>query len=611
MCGILAYISNKEISPKKQLIIKNLMKSRGPDNQAYKKLSFGKKNLHLFHSRLSILDLNKRSNQPYYFKNYVMIFNGEIYNFKYLKDKINHNNKFNTLSDTEVILYYYDLYKDKCFKYFEGMWSIIIYDLNNEKIIVSRDRFGEKPLFVYKDKDEIIFSSQINYINAIIENSSKFNYQKINSFLHYGYKSLFKKNDTFFEKINHFEKGSILKLDKRGGIEKKKFWKLKINENLNKLSIQENKEYLKKLLIEAVDLRLVSDVPIALNLSGGIDSGAICSISSKILGKKLETFSIIDKDKRYDESEYINATAEDCGVKTNLIKLNTNTDFLNLLHESVNYNHYPVFTITNLIQYYLSSYVNKKGFKVTLSGSGADEIYGGYYDHYLMLFNEIKKDKVKLKKYLSKWKKIIKPNLRNKYFKRHDLFFKNSNYREYVYDNFENNKKFCLKKLSYDFKEKKYFNNLLKNRMANELFHENVPIFMHSEDLNSMKFSIENRSPFLDTKLIEHLYSLNGSHLLNDCKNKFLLRSTLKGILNEKVLNLSVKSGFNASILNLFNLQSKKFINFLKKDSEIYDYVNKSKIIQLSKNTKILKNNGYNKFLFSFISLKTFMDRFN
>ena len=144
--------------------------------------------------------------------------------------------------------------------------------------------------------------------------------------------------------------------------------------------------------------------------------------------------------------------------------------------------------------------------------------------------------------------------------------------------------------------------------MANELFHENVPIFMHSEDLNSMKFSIENRSPFLDTKLIEHLYSLNGSHLLNDCKNKFLLRSTLKGILNEKVLNLSVKSGFNASILNLFNLQSKKFINFLKKDSEIYDYVNKSKIIQLSKNTKILKNNGYNKFLFSFISLKTFME---
>jgi asparagine synthase (glutamine-hydrolysing) len=612
MCGILAYISNKEISPRKQLNIKNLMKTRGPDNQSYKKINFGKKNLHLFHSRLSILDLNKRSNQPYYFKNYVMIFNGEIYNFKYLKDRINHNNKFNTLSDTEVILYYYDLYKEKCFEFFEGMWSIIIYDFSSEKLIVSRDRFGEKPLFIHKNKDEIIFSSQISYINEILNNSFKFNYQKINSFLHYGYKSLFKKNDTFFKNINHFEKGSILKLDRRGGVEKKKFWKLKINGDLNKLSIQENEDNLKKLLINAVDLRLVSDVPLALNLSGGIDSGAICSISSKILGKKLETFSIIDKDKRYDESEYINATAKDCGVKTNLIKINSNVDFLDLLNDSVNYNHYPVFTITNLIQYYLTSFVKKKGFKVTLSGSGADEIYGGYYDHYLMLFREVeKKDKVKFNRYLSSWKKIIKPNLRNEYFKTHDLFIKNPNNREYVYDNFENNKKFCLKTLRYNFKEKKYFNNLLKNRMANELFHENVPIFMHSEDLNSMKFSIENRSPFLDTKLIEYLFSLSGSHLLNDCKNKFLLRSSLKGILNEKVLNQSMKSGFNASILNLFNFKSKKLIKFLEKDSEIYDYVNKSKIIHLSKNPKILQDNGYSKFMFSFLSIKTFMDRFN
>ena len=205
----------------------------------------------------------------------------------------------------------------------------------------------------------------------------------------------------------------------------------------------------------------------------------------------------------------------------------------------------------------------------------------------------------------------LKPNLRNEYFKTHDLFIKNPNNREYVYDNFENNKKFCLKTLRYNFKEKKYFNNLLKNRMANELFHENVPIFMHSEDLNSMKFSIENRSPFLDTKLIEYLFSLSGSHLLNDCKNKFLLRSSLKGILNEKVLNQSMKSGFNASILNLFNLKSKKLIKFLEKDSEIYDYVNKSKIIHLSKNPKILQDNGYSKFMFSFLSIKTFMDRFN
>ena len=110
MCGILAYISSKEIKQNKILNIKNLMKCRGPDDQSYKQVSFGKQTLHLFHSRLSIQDLNKRSNQPYKFKDYILIFNGEIYNFKELKNKVSNIEKVSP--DTEVILYYYDLYKE-------------------------------------------------------------------------------------------------------------------------------------------------------------------------------------------------------------------------------------------------------------------------------------------------------------------------------------------------------------------------------------------------------------------------------------------------------------------------------------------------------------------
>ena len=359
-------------------------------------------------------------------------------------------------------------------------------------------------------------------------------------------------------------------------------------------------------------MRLVSDVPIALNLSGGIDSGAICSIASKVLGKKLETFSIIDSDKRYNETDLIKKTAKDCGVKTNLIKLEKNVDFFDILKKSTNFNNYPVFTITNLIQYHLSSFVKNKGFKVSLSGSGADEIYGGYYDHYLMIFSELKRsDPRKLKEYKDIWSRNIKPNLRNKDFIKYDLFFKNHNFREYVYDNFDNNKKFCLNKLKYEFKEKFFFKSLLKNRMANELFHENVPMFMHSEDLNSMQFSIENRSPFLDTNLIQYLFNVKGEHLLSKCENKYILRSCLKGILNKEVLNQKMKSGFNASILSLFNFDNEKMIDFLNQDSEVYNFVNKSKIKSLIKNKNLLRQNGYSKFLFSFLSLKTFMDRFN
>ena len=610
MCGILVYISNKEINKNKILNIKNLMRCRGPDDQSYKKIPFDKKKIHLFHSRLSIQDLNKRSNQPYIFKDYVLIFNGEIYNFKELKNKV--SKKFKTSSDTEVILYYYHLYKEKCFDFFEGMWSIVIYDLKNKKIVVSRDRFGEKPLLFYKKNDEIILASQISYIREILETNQKFNYNKINTFLQFGYKSLFKDEETFFKDINSLEKGSIIIIKKNLEILKKKYWKIKLDKNIEKLSLKDHILNTKKLLIKAIDLRLVSDVPIALNLSGGIDSGAICSIASKVLGKKLETFSIIDSDKRYDEADLIKATAKDCGVKTNLIKLDKSIDFFDILKKSTDYNNYPVFTITNLIQYYLSSHVKRKGFKVSLSGSGADEIYGGYYDHYLMIFSELNNSNPeKFKEYRDIWSRNIRPHLRNKTFKKHDLFFKDPNYRDYVFDNFDNNKKFCLKKINYNFKEKKYFKSLLKNRMANELFHENVPMFMHSEDLNSMQFSIENRSPFLDTNLIQYLFNVKGEQLLNECKNKYILRSSLDGILNKEVLNQKLKAGFNASILSLFNFEDKKMQNFLNQDSEVYDFVNKSKIKNLIKNKNLLRQNGYSKFLFSFLSLKMFMDRFN
>jgi|TARA_B110000977_G_scaffold201862_1_gene299470 asparagine synthase (glutamine-hydrolysing) len=609
MCGILAYISSKEIDQNKILNIKNLMKCRGPDDQSYKKVFFGKKNLHLFHSRLSIQDLNKRSNQPYIFKDYILIFNGEIYNFKELKKNV--NKKFQTLSDTEVILYYYDLYKERCFNLFEGMWSIVIYDIKHAKIIASRDRFGEKPLFFFKKNEEIILASQVSYINQILQSNPKFNSKKINSFLQFGYKSLFKNEETFFKNINHIEKSTITTIEKNLKVTKKKYWKLNVDKKIENLSLNDHISNTKKLLINAIDLRLVSDVPIALNLSGGIDSGAICSIASKILGKKLETFSIIDSDPRYNEGNLIKATAKDCGVKTNLIKLNKNIDFFDILKKSTEYNHYPIFTITNLIQYYLSSFVKKRGFKVSLSGAGADEIYGGYYDHYLMILNKLKQQKnSKYSEYLKIWKKNIKENLRNPFFKKHNLFRNDENFRGYIYDNFKNNRNYCLKKLEYNFTEKKFFNELLKNRMANELFHENVPIFMHSEDLNSMQFSIENRSPFLDTKLIEYLFSVKSEHLLNQCQNKFILRSSLIGILNNKVLNQKMKSGFNASILSLFNFKSGEIQEFINNDSLIYDFVDKTKIKNLIKNEKLMQKNSYSKFLFTFLSLKVFLDRF-
>ena len=166
MCGILAYISKEKIKDSNIFNVKKLMSCRGPDNQSYNRFKFGDQFLHLFHSRLSIQDLNKRSDQPFRFKNYIIIFNGEIYNFRNLRNKFKET-KFKTLSDTEVILHYYNVFKEKCFSMFEGMWSLIIYDIKKNKLIVSRDKFGEKPILIYRSSNEIIISSQVSYIREL------------------------------------------------------------------------------------------------------------------------------------------------------------------------------------------------------------------------------------------------------------------------------------------------------------------------------------------------------------------------------------------------------------------------------------------------------------
>jgi asparagine synthase (glutamine-hydrolysing) len=302
MCGILGYISNKFLKIDEIDQVQNLMINRGPDYQSFVKKEFSKKNLYLFHSRLSIQDLNMRSNQPFFYKKYILLFNGEIYNFKDLREKLPNKKNLKTLSDTEVIIFMYDLFKEKCFQDFEGMWSIIIYDIERKKIIISRDRFGEKPLFIYNKNNEIVIGSQISYIHKILNQNFKLNSNKVNSFLHFGYKSIFKDNKTFFKNIDYVEKGSIITIDKNFTISEKKFWKPDLKKK-NKSNLEEKIFNTRKLIFSAFEKRFISDVPIAACLSGGIDSGAIVSIASKIFNKKIECFSIIDSDSRYNEKK--------------------------------------------------------------------------------------------------------------------------------------------------------------------------------------------------------------------------------------------------------------------------------------------------------------------
>ena len=202
MCRLAGYISKKNISKSQIYSLKKLMMISGPDSFGHKCLSFGDNNFHLFHSRLAIFDLKSRSNQPYKFKNKILAFNGAIYNYRELKEiLISKNYKFSSESDTEVLVKMIDCFGDKAFNYLEGMWAIAIFDIKTNQLILSRDRFGEKPLFFKRTKDGLYFASQQKYINILENKHPEINKSKINTFLRFGYKSSFKNKDSFLSKI--------------------------------------------------------------------------------------------------------------------------------------------------------------------------------------------------------------------------------------------------------------------------------------------------------------------------------------------------------------------------------------------------------------------------
>lgn len=603
MCGIAGYFGKSEIEQKKIVYCRKLMKNRGPDSSNIY-TNHKKKKLYLLHSRLSIIDLNSRSNQPFIDGDNILIFNGEIYNYIELKKKIEKKYKFKTKSDTEVILAYYKLYGTKCFDYFDGMWSLAIYNSTKDELVLSRDRFGEKPLYINKTKDGIFFGSEIKYIQALSGKKYDVNLKKVKNFLQFGYKSIFKDNESFFKSILNLNSGTYLLIRKKKYLNRR-FWSLQ-NKKVLKNNINNVIKKLRESFFNTLKLRLRSDVPIAICLSGGIDSATLAGVSKIKFKNNLEAFSIIDnKDNRYNEKTNILKIVKYLKIKHNFLYVANKLDFTRLKRQ-IKYHDSPVFTITNYLQNFLAEEISRKKFKVVLSGSGADEIFSGYYDHQLMYLYEVRKNKKLFKDHYLSWKKNILPKIRNKYFKDPYLFFKNKNNRQYIYDHNEELKRFFFQPLKNNFVEKKYIKSLLKNRMLNETFFENVPIFTHSEDLNFMQYSIENRSPYLSRDLFDKSFETPSKFLMHKGYTKYLLRKISKNFIPNEVRLDKQKKGFNASINSLVNLKSKRFMKFINKNSPIYKIVNKKEILREIRKSN--NENYFSKFIFSFISVKIFLD---
>jgi asparagine synthase (glutamine-hydrolysing) len=606
MCGIAGYIGNKKIQKKNIDLSLKSMIQRGPDNQKKIEIKTNKQNVLLLHSRLSIIDLKSRSNQPFSKHGLKLIFNGEIYNYLFLKDELKKKGyKFTTNSDTEVIISGFNEFGEGIFKKLKGMWSLAIWNNKKKELILSRDRIGEKPLYYFNENNNIFFGSQIKQITKLSKKKFQINQQQIFNYLGLGYRSLEKYNLTFFKRIKKIPSGSYLRF-KDGKIETKKYWSLKYKPNYN-LNQKDIVSEIRKKVINAIHRVSVSDVPLTLLLSGGVDSNVILSNFKK----KIHTFSLIDKNKKYDESSLINKTVKLLKIKNTQIntKHETSEKIISKIKNFVDYNSMPMYTITSYVSSKLHNSIKKKGFKVSLSGIGADEIFTGYYQHTLHYLAELKNHGCFKENYFY-WKKHIKKVIRNPHLKNIDNFLKNKNYSKYIFET--NPLIFSLinKKKITTFKEKKFCKDALRNRMLNELLYETVPPILNEDDQNHMYSSVENRSPYLDVDLVEYMNTVPTKFLINKGKTKFLLKEAFKDIIPRHIYKNKIKRGFNASFDSIIDRKDIFFKEFiLDEKSPIYRYINFRRMLKMYRKKDL--SHSESMFFFRLLNCKIFLERFS
>lgn len=605
MCGISGFVGSKNFLPSQKNISAclGLMKERGPDYQGYKKANFFKHKIILLFSRLSIIDTSKKSNVIFEDEEGILVFNGEIYNFVYLKENYLDNAKLKTNCDTEVLLKILGKYWTKSLGMLDGMWSFAYFSKKKKKILFSRDNFGEKPLFYTKSKKYIFFGSNTNYIKKLIKKKFKINKNKVNNFLRYGFRSFGLDNNSFHLGIKELAAGNSLIVNKNLNILKIKNFKIPKNHPTTNSNSQKIK--IKSILEGSIKTRLNADCKIGLLLSGGIDSNLIAHTAIKKLKKKLFLYSYKKNGVNNSEEENIKCSIKNFKKFHKYVKIKkfTTSELIGITKKLGS----PISAPNFLLYYRLLAQAKKDNCKVVLNGFGADEILGGYFTHqvYYLIANLKNKKFSKLKNiYKKNFSTIIKnPKILNIDFLL-DNITKITDLSFYLHD-IESRKNFLNLKFPIKSYTEYYNNDFFKNKLLNDLFKFYMPSQLLDADNLAMLHSIENRSPFLNVELLKETLKLKNENLIKNGYGKFLIRKLFKDRIPKKILFDRNKVGFNFNVCDLFDLRSKDFEKLIFLDTLTKKVINKTTIKDLL-NRKVISNSE-NQFLFSLISINAFI----
>lgn len=380
MCGLAGIVWTRSAEEKRPVIqrMTDTIAHRGPDAEGH----HVDEHVALGHRRLSIIDLSEEANQPMWDVSgrYAMVFNGEVYNFESIKERLT-NYPFRTSSDTEVVLAAYIKWGESFLQELNGMFALAIWDVEKQRLFAARDRLGIKPFYFHQSAGRLFFASEIRAILASGLVEKKLNRQSVHEFL--TYQTVHAPN-TMVEGISQLHPGEYC-IFENGVFLKKTYWKMAPEkfEATAENDYGTIKKNIRQLLLQAVERRLVSDVPLGAFLSGGIDSSAVVALMSQVSDRPAETFSVIFEEKQFDESRYSNLIAKKYKTNHHPLLLHP-TDFLDAMPDAIAAMDMP--TGDGVNTYTVSKATRKAGITVALSGLGGDELFAGY-----PLFQRIKK----------------------------------------------------------------------------------------------------------------------------------------------------------------------------------------------------------------------------
>lgn len=608
MCGIAGHFGPLPVHRERAEACLALMRRRGPDAEGTYRHESGGHHVLLLHTRLSIIDLDERANQPLRDGTKVLSFNGEIYNYLELRRSMEQRGgaRFRTTSDSEVLLRQLAGNGPEGLDQCEGMWALACYDESDGSLLLARDRFGEKPLYIYRDDTGTYFGSEVKFVAALLGRHLAVNEEQLRRYLVNGYKSLYKHGETFFAGVAEIAPGTASRLERGGGRVDQRFWRPLFGGTDTAMTYADAVAGARAALVRSLELRLRADVPIAFCLSGGIDSNALIAIAKRRFDYPVHGFTIVNTDARYDERELVRLSVAELGLRHTEIPVATR-DFLPRLARLVAQHDAPVYTITYYAQWLLMEQVHAAGYKVSVSGTGADELFSGYYDHHNAYLRVMHDEPTLHAEALANWRRDIAPIVRNPYLRDPDYLVRRPEARDHIYLNADEFAGYLRQTWSEPFAEDPYCDDLLRNRMANELLHESVPPILHEDDLNAMYFSIENRSPFLDRGLFEWCQRIPTRHLIQGGRAKSVLRDAVRDFAPAAVLDNPRKVGFNAPIHDYLDTGDPEVRARLLDDSPIFDMVRRDRVESLLDRAGL--PNSESKFLFYFISAKLFLEQ--